>query len=102
MYHIYLLIFLFIHVLGDFYIQTNEVAEQKKECYKGVLQHSIMYLVTAFLCGIPFWSAELICGIMILGLSHFLIDSLKYLYMNIRKKKLFVKNINWWFIYRIK
>lgn len=33
MYHTYLLMFLLMHVLGDFYVQTNQIAKQKEENY---------------------------------------------------------------------
>lgn len=76
-------VFLIIHVLGDFYFQTENMAVKKDEKFYKLLQHSVIYLAIAQLCIIPMWSREMMFYAFILSIVHFIIDLLKYLTIRI-------------------
>ena len=65
------------HLVGDYVLQWDSLAEWKAREFRGVVIHSaILFLVTA-LFALPinpaWWS-----GILIIGVSHFLIDALQF------------------------
>ena len=83
-----LTIFLLVHILSDFYFQSESMARNKDGSFKNIVMHSFVYgLVTMV-------AVKLICANfenMYLGViifSHFLVDALKY----ILKKNNFIKN----------
>ncbi len=80
MFKIFFGYFLALHVLGDFYFQSNRLAENKAKKFQYVLLHSAIYIVITFFCVIPFWSKPIFVAACILALLHFVIDSGKFLY----------------------
>lgn len=79
MYKNLLIIFVLLHVLGDFYLQTDTISEKKISKYKYVMLHSIIY-ATVFCVGtILIWSLQIAIAILVLSVLHFMIDSVKYL-----------------------
>lgn len=79
--------FLFIHVLGDFYFQSDRLAEKKRSRYKYVALHSLIYLAVSAVCIIPVWSVPMLISAGVLSILHFAIDSLKFLYSGFGKKE---------------
>lgn len=67
------------HLLGDFYIQTNQVAEKKKTSFRYVLLHCLLYMMVIFV--LTAWlTGDLLRGFymtIIIGVSHLCVDSLK-------------------------
>lgn len=74
--------FLIIHILGDFYFQNDGLAGKKKEKYKYVAFHSLIYLLVSCIFVIPFWSVTLLISAMLLSVSHFAVDSIKFVCTN--------------------
>lgn len=67
------------HIIGDFYIQTDKVAEKKKESMKYMLIHCLIYTIVvgigfSILCR-DIWSVFIIA--VFTFLSHLVIDLLK-------------------------
>ena len=68
-----------LHVIGDFYLQTEKISHKKKVSYSGVIIHALQY-------GIPYLLALIFIRVNILiifcfllsVLAHFAVDSLKY------------------------
>lgn len=77
-------VFLISHLLGDFYFQSNKMAECKNNEYKSVLKHSAIYMIPFVLVagaymlifGWKLWTIVAIAGNII---AHWVIDSCKYL-----------------------
>lgn len=67
------------HLLGDFYFQTEKIAEAKDKTYKGVVLHCAEYYVAALLVVLPVFSFSMVAAITLASLIHFAIDSVKYL-----------------------
>lgn len=84
-----LLITLFInHILGDFYLQSSKLADKKDKSIKGVMLHSLLYsipfVIMLFVVKVNF---NLVISIIVIGMSHFIIDSLKYVYNKIIRRR---------------
>ena len=73
------------HILGDFYFQTEDMAEKKRNSFGWVLLHGLVYAGIVFMISLPYISQA---GLIIVGsvsLSHLVIDIIKFLCT--RKKK---------------
>lgn len=74
-----LLILLISHIIGDFYLQNNKLAQLKDRQYSGVVIHSVLYCIPFILMSfftdgfINYFKISLLAC-----LSHFIIDSCKY------------------------
>lgn len=75
----YVLIFLIAHVLGDFYFQSENMANKKQNSYIGVLIHSIEYLIVSLCVVVPIISFDMVIASLSLSFLHCLIDTVKYL-----------------------
>ena len=91
----YVLLLLVSHLLGDFIFQSEKWTKSKTEKFRYVLLHSSVYAGTAFAISLPFFSKDWITALAIFTLSHFIVDSIKFL---IIKKS---KRIDY-FSYRVK
>lgn len=83
----YLILLLLAHIVGDFYIQTDNIANKKEESIKWVLIHSFYYWITFLIISLPVISWEIVYGVTIAAALHALIDVMKYLYINGIKRK---------------
>lgn len=72
--NIVLVVLLGMHVIGDFYLQPDAIAGQKRTRYRGILLHALLY-------AIPFLPLLLVSGwfpfALLVG-SHLLVDTLKF------------------------
>lgn len=75
-------IFLIMHILGDFYFQSDDLSGKKQEKLRYVLLHSLIYLLISCVCVIPFWSVTLLISAASLAVLHFIVDSVKFFYAN--------------------
>lgn len=87
MFRKYFILFLLAHVLGDFYLQTDKVAEKKDKSISWVLFHSLCYCGVVVLFCLPIMSWEILLGVTFAGISHGIIDVTKYFYLSFKKKK---------------
>ena len=71
------------HILGDFYFQTNQMATEKTKKFSAVLKHSLVYglvMAAVLILGIPVTVRSLwLCVACVI--AHFVVDSVKYLYI---------------------
>ncbi|MBO4679014.1 MAG: DUF3307 domain-containing protein [Lachnospiraceae bacterium] len=81
----YLLLLGIGHILGDFYFQTEKISDKKDQSYKGVIAHSVEYLLSMLLVTIPVISLDMVLAAVIVSLAHFCIDSVKYLLLKSKK-----------------
>ncbi len=81
----YLLILLFAHIVGDFYLQTECMARKKGNKYIWILVHCFYYWAVLSVIFLGLLSRQtLIYAFWVAG-AHLVIDSIKYLYMNHKK-----------------
>lgn len=86
--HSLIILVLLGHIIGDFYGQTNKMAERKETCFRTVLLHGLVY---ALCMGLTLWagihgSVALLRFAGLLGGIHLTIDLLKYLFVHITKE----------------
>ena len=67
-----------VHLLGDFYFQTQKMADRKRIRFSGTLFHSAVYAVTAWILCTVFIPGMQWSYILAFALAHALIDALKY------------------------
>ena len=85
----FLLLLMIGHILGDFYFQTEKIAQKKDKKYTGVLQHSAEYLSAMLVVMIPVISLDMLLAAIYSSIIHFIIDSAKYYLL---KKKIISKS----------
>ena len=86
MYKVYVEVLLLGHIIGDFYLQSNDMAEKKEKEFSWVIKHSAFYASAIFLILIPFMSVK-VCGLAaLISILHFIIDAVKYFYIKNAKK----------------
>jgi hypothetical protein len=74
-------LYLFGHVIGDFYFQTQEMAKRKQADIKMVCRHALLYWLAILIVSIPLFIADHAAGIIAFaagGLAHFFIDLIKH------------------------
>ena len=81
----YLLLLMIGHILGDFYFQTEKIAEKKDNKYTGVLLHSVEYLLAMLIPMIPVVSWDMLLAAIYSSIIHFVIDTVKYLLLKTKK-----------------
>lgn len=79
---IVLYLFFIGHVLGDFYLQSSELAINKDESFKKLMKHSVMYLISMVFVTGPVFSLKALIYALILSISHFLVDLVKFFMKN--------------------
>lgn len=86
------ILFLLGHILGDFYFQTDRLAESKQSRQPALLQHCFLYAIAMVLVSIPFFSWKLFWAALLLGVLHCFVDECKFLFEKHHKtgKKLFL------------
>jgi len=70
------------HLIGDFYLQVDSLAKRKGEQVRGVLIHSLLYVIpfVPLLALLNISPAEAALLFLALGISHFLVDSVSRKY----------------------
>jgi hypothetical protein len=74
------------HVIGDFYLQSKRIAQQKEKSYAWLLLHGGLYAVAMFAVCIPFMTAELAIAATVASVLHLLIDVIKHIVLSIFSK----------------
>lgn len=82
----YLLIYFLGHILGDYYFQSEELAEEKNKKMKKLMQHNCIYLISCIIIILPVFSLRILLSAVAVSLMHAAVDMAKYFYL-----KYFVK-----------
>ena len=82
----YFFLFLLCHFIGDFYLQSKKMVREKEGSFKKIARHSVLYVVPFLILFFLslFWKAfplfdflQFSIFVLILIISHFVIDSAK-------------------------
>lgn len=79
------ILFLIAHVLGDFYLQTKEIAHSKQTSINKLLIHALIYLVAMILVMIPSFGFSFFKWVLLASSFHILVDWAKIVLTNKRK-----------------
>jgi len=71
--------FIITHFLGDFYFHSDRLAQKARDSYRHLLIHSVYYTLVFIICLLPFCSIPVFLATSVLVVSHFVIDSCKFL-----------------------
>ena len=71
-------IFVILHCLGDYYLQTKSIVKLKEEKYRFVLLHSLIYSIPGMLSAMLFENTNYLIYIILFCVLHLLIDTLKF------------------------
>lgn len=77
----FFIIFLLGHILGDFYVQTNKMAEKKEKSVTWVLIHCLYYWATMFFICMPIMSGKMALAATLAAIFHLIIDLAKFKYL---------------------
>ena len=72
------ILFITLHCLGDYYLQTKKLAEKKENKFGYVLLHSLIYIIPAGLSILLFDSNSYVFYVIVFWAAHLLVDSIKY------------------------
>lgn len=89
----FMLLLLLGHVLGDFYMQSRKMSDNKEKKFNWVILHGIVYLTTIIMVSIPVMSISIFIMDITASIMHMIIDVAKFVYINTKKKKIDEKRI---------
>lgn len=76
----FLIVLLLFHFIADFYFQSHKMALAKDENIKSLFIHCIIYLLTFSLLFIIYRNSwNLIFCVSLIGISHFVVDFIKFI-----------------------
>jgi hypothetical protein len=78
MFKIFFIIFLLVHVLGDFYFQSEKLINKKENAFFKVLIHCLVYGSVLFILIIPIINKRIAFASLFVSVAHFIIESIKY------------------------
>jgi hypothetical protein len=76
-YEIALILFYAGHIAGDFFLQSGEVAEGKKEHTGLLLRHGFLIWISHLTVLLPFWNIYVVIGTSLIALVHTAVDGIK-------------------------
>lgn len=79
------MLFLFLHILGDYYFQSSALADKKANHFSGVFRHCAIYGAVCIAGTLPIFSTALLIAGLLLAAIHFLVDYAKLYYINLLK-----------------
>lgn len=88
MFKLYFVIYLLAHILGDYYLQSDNLAKKKKESILKLIGHCIIYMMTFIVVIIPIYTYEMLISVLVISLFHTAIDVVKYCYIKYWRKQL--------------
>ncbi len=66
------------HIIGDYYLQTNKLSEDKKEILNKVFIYNLIYFITMAVVVIAILDINVLKWAGLLSLIHFLVDLIKF------------------------
>lgn len=83
----YFMLLVFAHIIGDFYVQTNNIAKKKKHQFLWVLLHGLLYWIVVLAVTLPVMSMQVALFGSLSAVVHIVIDIAKYFYISKKVKK---------------
>ncbi len=86
MFKLFFVYLLLIHILGDYYFQTEKLAVEKNQSGGKQTLHVLLYIGISIICIVPIFDLTMLFAALGLSISHLLIDFAKFLYIKKRLK----------------
>lgn len=74
----YVVLLLLAHIVGDFYLQCDFIAEKKRQGFRWLVLHGFMYYLGVIMVFASVMSRQVFVHSTLLSILHFLVDTLKY------------------------
>lgn len=87
MYKLIVMYLLVIHLIGDYYLQSEGLAQRKKEGLHMVLLHGLLYGLVGLVFTIPLLSLQVLALVMAMAVLHLCVDLVKYYIQGFLVKK---------------
>lgn len=81
------------HVIGDFYMQSRKMSDNKEKKFKWVMLHSMVYIIMMIFVSIPVMNLSVFIMDIAVSIMHMLIDVAKFVYIKVKKGKIDEKRI---------
>lgn len=88
MFKTYLVYYLCLHLVGDFYLQSERLADKKCKKVSSLVQHILIYWFTFTLLSLFVYTKDFMISIQCLCAAHGLIDLIKFCYLRRKKEKI--------------
>jgi hypothetical protein len=75
-----IILFVLAHILGDYYLQSEKIAEKKSHSFSWLILHSLIYALGYAALLVLFFSVGMLYAVLILWGAHFVIDLIKWLF----------------------
>lgn len=85
------------HLLGDFYFQSQKLADEKKNNKLSLMWHSIIYFISLALVLLPIMSLRVVFAIICIAVCHFIVDLIKLCLIKQAKENSFFYNNAFYF-----
>jgi hypothetical protein len=83
----FMVVLLIGHLLGDFYFQTNQIANGKETSLPSLCMHCLYYWIAMLLTCVPVFSWKIILVATVASGIHLFIDITKFVYVSSTRKK---------------
>ena len=88
MYRTLLVLLLLLHLFADFYMQTEKLAEKKKEYWGSLLLHCLFYFIVVAIGTVAFYGTKSAFWLALaVSVFHLAIDTGKFCYQNYHKRR---------------
>lgn len=87
MFKIILVLLIVGHLLGDFYLQSDDLANSKNKSFARLVEHGLIYLLAMAVAIFPVFGTQSLKWILIVSVIHFMIDSLQFYLKNNRQTR---------------
>ena len=74
----YFIVLMIGHVIGDYYLQNEKIANSKDKNFRSLIHHCIIYSGSLIILSLIFENTNAFIGSIVASLIHFAIDSGKY------------------------
>jgi len=79
------MLYLLLHIIGDFFLQSDMNAKRKEQDFHHVLSHALLYAVPFFVTSLFIVSPKTwLVQAVILSIAHLVVDTMKYVFLKHR------------------
>lgn len=85
-----LLLLLIGHFIGDFYLQSDKVANNKYGCKIHLIKHCVLYAISMIVVILPVFNVDILIIALIISFIHLVVDFAKTIFKNKEKNRVVI------------
>jgi len=82
----YFILLLLSHIFGDYYLQTDKMADKKEKSIKWIYKHCLLYWAAYLIISIPVFSLKIFLAGLVMAILHAIVDVCKFYYIKKKNK----------------